>query len=177
MVTGQNKTGATRRRRRPSISSVWFRSGVSVDQAGTGGLFKGGGQRLVFRTILAADRADPVEVILGLIPVALFDLPQSVILPSPHMVRVGLQCPLIPDLRDLIVAELAVGVADQVGDVGTVLMAEHLQLLNGCGIILTVVDCRIGGAIAVEERRIIDRTVFAGLLFLVLAGLAVGGRR
>ena len=55
-------------------------------------------------------------MILRLIAVALFDLPQPVILPGLDVVRVGLQSALVPDLCDLVVAELAIGIADQVGD-------------------------------------------------------------
>ena len=47
------------------------------------------------------------------------------------MVRIGFQRALVPDLRDLVVTELAVGVADQIGDVGAVVMAERPQLLDG----------------------------------------------
>jgi hypothetical protein len=45
------------------------------------------------------------------------------------MVRIGLQRALVPDLRDLVVAELAIGVADQIGDVGAVVMTECLQMV------------------------------------------------
>jgi hypothetical protein len=52
------------------------------------------------------------------IAVALFDLPKPVILPGLDVVGIGLERALVPDLRDLVVAELAIGVADQVGDGG-----------------------------------------------------------
>src|ERR1700722_17631525 len=109
---------------------------ISVDEAGAGRLFKRCGERAIFRAIGAADLADLVQVILSLIAVALFDLPQTVILPGAHMVRVSLQRALVPDLRDLVVAELAVGVADQVCDIGVVVVAERLQLLDSTGIIV-----------------------------------------
>ena len=47
------------------------------------------------------------------------------------MVWVGLQRALVPDLRDLVVTELAIGVADQIGDRGDVVVTERLQLLDG----------------------------------------------
>jgi hypothetical protein len=57
---------------------------------------------------------------LRLIAVALLDLPQTIILPGLDVVRVGLQRALVPDLRDLVVTELPIGVADQIGDRGDV---------------------------------------------------------
>src|SRR5882672_5821318 len=92
----------------------------SVNEAGARRLFEGGGQRAIFLAAGAGQSGDPVQVILRLIAVALFDLPQPVILPGPHMIRIGLQGALVPDLRNLVVAELAVGIADQIGDVGAV---------------------------------------------------------
>src|SRR5579862_2234703 len=108
--------GATIRLRRPSLSG-------SVDEAGACGLVEGHRERLVLGAIGAANLLDAAEVILGGFAVALFELPQSVVLPGADMVRVGLQRALVPELRDLVVAKLAVGVADQIGDVGNVFMA------------------------------------------------------
>ena len=96
-------------------------------------------------------RGDPVQVILRLLAVALFDLPQAVILPGLDVVGVGLQRALVPDLRHLVVAELAIGVADQIGDGGAVVVAERLQLLDRGGIIVAVVDRGVGRAIALGE--------------------------
>src|ERR1700738_440988 len=42
--------------------------------------------------------------------------------------------------------ELAIGIADQIGHVRAIVVAKRLQLLDGTGIIATVVDCRIGCA-------------------------------
>ena len=72
------------------------------------------------------------------------------------MVRVGFQRALVPDLREPVVAELAIGVADQVGDVGVVVVAERLELLDRGGIIVAVVDRRIGRAIALAKGGIVD---------------------
>ena len=60
-----------------------------------------------------------------LIAIALLDLPQAAILPGQHMVRIGLQRVLVPDLRELVVAEFAVGIADQIGDVRMIVAAEE----------------------------------------------------
>src|SRR3982074_260426 len=163
---------AKRNRRSPKAAPVEWTLLTSVNQTGAGGLFQRRGQRFVFRAIGAANRADPVQVILRLIAVALFDLPQSVILPGPHMIRVGLQRALIPDLRDLVVAELAVGVADQIGNISAVLMAERLQLIDGGGIVAPFINRRIGRAVAIEEGRILDAGILlAGFLLLLLGCL------
>src|ERR1700680_2330670 len=107
-------------------------------------------------------------MILRLVAVALFDLPQPVILPGAHMVRIGLERALVPDLRHLVVAELAIGVADQIGDVGAVVLAERLQLLDGRAIVVAVVDRGIGLVITLKELRIVDaRTLVVLLLFLL----------
>src|ERR1700730_14326018 len=97
--------------------------------------------------------------------IALFDLPQAVILPGLDVVGIGLQRAFVPDLRHLVVAELAVGVADQVGDRGAVVMAERLELLDGRSIVVAIVDRRVGRAITIGKRRIAARAVFAGFLF------------
>jgi hypothetical protein len=46
----------------------------------------------------------PFCIFLRLIAVALLNLPQAV--PRQYMVRIGLQCALVPDLREFLVAEL-----------------------------------------------------------------------
>jgi hypothetical protein len=42
---------------------------------------------------------------LRLIAVALLDLPETIILPGQHMVRIGLQCAFVPDLRKPVIAD------------------------------------------------------------------------
>jgi hypothetical protein len=64
-------------------------------------------------------------MIFRLIAVALFDLPKTVVLPGQHMVRICFQGALVPDLRELVVAELAVGIADQIGYVRMIVMTER----------------------------------------------------
>src|ERR1700712_1021725 len=105
-------------------------------------------------------------MILRLIAVALLDLPQTVILPRQHMVGIGLQRALVPHLRKLVVAEFAIGIADQVGDVRVVVVAERLKLLDRRIIVVAVIDRRIGGAIAPRKRGIVEQRLFLGRLLL-----------
>ena len=88
------------------------------------------GQRAIFLAVGADQLGDPAQMILRLIAVTLLDLPQPVILPGLDVVGICFQRALVPDLAELVVAELAVGVADQIGDVGAVVVAERLQLLD-----------------------------------------------
>src|SRR6266404_9158212 len=147
----------------------------SVNKAGARRLFQCRGQRAIFRAVGTSQGGDPVQVILRLIAVALFDLPQSVILPGPHMVGVGLERTLVPDLRNLVVAELASGVADQIGDIGAVVLAKRLQLADGCSVIVAVVNRRIGGAITLDKFRIVDAGTL--ILLFLLTGIRCRGRR
>src|ERR1700722_17428949 len=110
-------------------------------------------------------------MILRLIAVALLNLPQTVILPRQHMVRIGLQRTLVPNLRELVIAEFAIGIADQVGDVRVIVVAKRLKLLDRRIIVVAVIDRRIGGAIVPHKRGIVEQRLFAGLL---LPGSAVG---
>jgi hypothetical protein len=66
-----------------------------------GGFFEGCGERAIFLAVGAGQSGDPVQVILRLLAVALFDLPQSVILPGLDVVRVRLQRALVPDCETL----------------------------------------------------------------------------
>src|SRR6516165_6357692 len=150
-----------------------FKSIRSVDQTSAGRLIERQSERLVFGAFTAANLLDSAQVILGLLTVALFELPQPVILPGPNVVRIGLQSALVPDLRDLVVAELAVGIADQVGDVGAVILAECLQLLDRRSVVVPIIDRRVGRPIAFEEFGIIDA---GALVLLLLLGVLVGIR-
>src|SRR6266550_6771431 len=106
-------------------------------------------------------------MILRLIAVALLDLPQTVILPGQHMVRVGFQRALVPDLRELVLAEFAIGIADQVGHVRVIVVAKRLQLLDSGGIVVAVVDRCIGCAVTLTKCRVVDAGLLAGLLDLL----------
>src|SRR5581483_7035289 len=135
-----------------------------------------GSERTILLAAGAGELRDLRQVILRLIAIALFDLPQAVILPGLDVVGVGLQRALVPDLRELVVAELAVGVADQIGDRRGVVVAERLELIDRARIVVAVVDRGVGGAIAVGELRIfLARTGIAR--FFLLAGLGRGRRR
>src|SRR5581483_7464876 len=95
-------------------------------------------------------------MILGGFAIALFELPQTVILPGADMVRVGLERTLVPHLRNLVVAELAIGIANQVGDVGDVVMTKRLELGDRGSVVVAIVDRGVGGAVTFEELRIVD---------------------
>src|SRR6266481_7373350 len=139
----------------------------SVDKASAGRLFQGGRERAIFRAVGAGKLGDPVQMILCLVAVALLDLPKAVILPGPHMARVGLQRALVPYLAELVVAELAVGIADQIGDVGAVVMAQRLQLFDRHGVIAAVIDRSVGRAIAGEEFRVVNARTLVVLLLVL----------
>src|ERR1700750_2833617 len=89
----------------------------SIDETCARWFFQRLGQRPILRAVGSADRSDPAQMIFCLFAVALLDLPQTVIVPGQHMVRIGFQRSLVPDLRELIVAELAIGISDQIGHV------------------------------------------------------------
>jgi hypothetical protein len=98
---------------------------TSVGERRAGRLVECRGQRSILLTIRPADGSDPAEMIERLLAVTSLELPQSVVLPRQYVVRICLQRALVPDLRLLVVAELAVGIADEVGDVRMVVMAER----------------------------------------------------
>src|SRR6516162_3135066 len=112
-------------------------------------------------------------MILRLITVAL-NLPQTVILPGQHMVRICFQGALVPDLRKLVVAELAIGISDQIRHIRVIVVAERLQLHNRRGIVSAVVDRRISCAVPMSEGGVVEK----GLLgFLGLGGVSGLGAR
>src|SRR5258707_10879084 len=75
----------------------------------------------------AADQTDLLEVVSGLEPIALFELPHAVILPGAGVVRIGDKRTLVPDLGVLVAAELAARIADVVRDLGVVVPAERVH--------------------------------------------------
>src|ERR1700751_1925524 len=149
---------------------------MSVHETSAGRFFHCRSERTVFLAVSAGELGDLVQVILRLVAVALLDLPQAVILPGLDVVGIGRQRALIPDPRELVVAELAVGVADQVGDGGIVVMSERLELIDRGRIILTVVDGGIGGAIVAGEFCVVLALLARDQLRALLALLARGGR-
>src|SRR5260370_32718212 len=92
-------------------------------------------------------------MILRLVAVALLDLPQPIILPGLGVVRIGLQRALVPDLRELVVAKLAIGVTDQIGNGGAVVVTERLQLRDRGWVVVAVIDRGVGRAVAGCEHR------------------------
>src|SRR2546423_13025366 len=105
-------------------------------------------------------------MILRLVAVALLDLPQTVILPGQHMVWICFQGALVPDLRKLVVAELAIGIADQIGHIRVIVVAERLQLLNRRDMVsAVVVDRRISCAVPTSEGGVLEKRLlgFLGL--------------
>src|SRR5262249_24050505 len=102
--TRKSKTGTTLRGcagfRRYQVDQ--FRS---VGEAGAGRAFESRSRGAIFAGGGAGELRDLLQVIFGLLAVALFELPQAVILPGPYMVRIGLQRALVPDLRQFVVAE------------------------------------------------------------------------
>ena len=78
----------------------------------------------------------------------------------------ALQGRLVPDLRLVVVAHLAVGVADVVGDVGMLVMAECVHG-GDTGLIVAVENKLAGGAIVAQEFLLRE------LLLLLLDGIVV----
>src|SRR5258705_13779801 len=101
----------------------------SIDETCAGRFFQRLRQRPIFRAVGSADRSDPAQMIFRLLAVALLDLPRTVVLPGQRMVRIGFQRPLIPVLRELVVAEFAIGITDQIGHVRMIVMADRPYLL------------------------------------------------
>src|SRR5882757_2896189 len=116
-------------------------------------------------------------MILRLIAVALLYLPQTVVLPRQHMVRIGFQRALVPDLREFVVAEFTIGIADQIGHVRVIVLAERLQLLDGVSIIVAIVDRRIGRTVTLSDAGIVEAGLFVGLLFALVGGAGGPGIR
>src|SRR4051812_38588654 len=85
----------------------------------------------------------------------------------------------VPDLGVVVAAELAAGIADQVGDVGVVVMTERFQLVDRAGVFVALVDHRVRRLVAVDELLLgFLLVLFRRLLFLVgLGGLRRGGFR
>src|SRR5437899_9409679 len=104
-------------------------------------------------------------MILRLVAIALFNLPKAIILPSEYVVRIGFERALVPNLRELVVAELAIGIADQVGHIREIIMGECLELRDRAGIIVAVVDRRISLAVTLGKGGIVEERLLAGLLF------------
>ena len=75
---------------------------------------------------MARQRCQPFCNFVRLIAVALLNLTQAVILPRQYMVRIDFQAALVPDLREFVVAGLAIGIADQIAHVRVIVVAKCL---------------------------------------------------
>src|SRR6266550_2691121 len=151
---GKNSPGCyrtKRNRRNFKAAPANSCSPKSVNEAGAGRLFQRCGERAIFLAVGAGQGGDLVQMILRRVAVALFDLPEAVVLPGLDVVGVGLERALVPDLRDLVVAELAIGVADQIGHRGAVVVTERFQLRDGGGVVVAVIDRVVGRAITPGE--------------------------
>src|SRR5262245_13920214 len=96
------------------------------------------------------------------------------------MVRVGLQRGLVPDLRLLVVAHLAVGVADVVGDIGMLIVAKCMHR-GYAGFVLAVENKLTCLAIVAQEfllglllLLLLNDTVVLLFLFLLVAVVGRG---
>src|ERR1043166_6139613 len=116
----------------------------------------------------AADQSNLFQEVGRLEHVALFDVPHSVVLPRAHVIRVDCQRLVVPDLGEVVVADLAVGVADIVGDFRAVVAAECLEG-GDAFLVLAVEHQRAGGAVTVDELLLLAALV---LLFLLTALLS-----
>src|SRR5436853_4246444 len=100
--------------------------------------------------LVAADRLDLLQEVGGLEHVALLDLPHAVILPGLHMLRVDRERVLIPDLGELIVAELAREISELGCDIRMIVGIERRERRERRRVIAGELQ-RIGRAILVEE--------------------------
>src|SRR6516225_1119596 len=80
------------------------------------------------------------------------------------MVRIGFERALIPDLREFVVAELAIGITDQIGDIRGVIVAQRPELIDGGSVVVTVVNRRIGRLVALNEGGVAEEGLPGGLL-------------
>src|SRR5262249_62427277 len=92
------------------------------------------------------------------------------------MVRIGFQRALIPNLRELVVAELAIGIPDQIGHIRVIVVAERLQLLDSGGIVVAFINGRIRRTVALRKTGVVDTGLVVGLLAL-LAGFCTRSLR
>ena len=97
------------------------------------------------------------------------------------MVRVGLQRGFVPELRLLVVAHLAVGVADVVGDIGMLVVAKRVHR-GDAGFVLAVENQLTSLAIVAQEfflglllLLLLDDAAVLLFLFLLLPSSAGGG--
>src|SRR5262245_45484860 len=136
----------------------------SIDETCARRFFQRFRQRPILRAVGSANRSDPLQMIDGLVSIALLDLPQAETVPGQALVRIGFERALIPNLRKLVIAELAVGISDQVRYIRVIVVTERLQLVDRRGIVVTVVDRLIGCAVTPTEGGVVEEGLFVGFL-------------
>src|SRR5262245_36564735 len=119
---------------------------------------------------VAADRRDLMQEVFGLEAVALLGVPHAVIGPGARMPRVGGERLFVPDLGVAIAAKLAAGIADIVGNVRMLVVAERAE--RDCrGLVLVALDQAIGVTVALAEIPLALLLAFRLLVLLVALGL------
>src|SRR5262245_5724901 len=129
---------------------------------------------------VATDQLDFLQVVERLEPIALLHVPHAVVGPGANMVWIGLEGSLIPDLGLVVVAHLAVCVADIIGDIGVIITAERMHGGNA-GLVLAVKN-ELAGCPVVAQEFLLGQLLFLLLndtlvLFLLFLLAVVGGRR
>jgi len=128
----------------------------SIDERSARRLLQGRGQGLVLIAIGTANLSDPTQVIFCLLAIALLDLPKSIIVPRENVIRIRFQRAFIPNLRKRVIAELAIGISDQIGHIRVIVVGERLQLLDRRSIVIALVNGRIGRTVALSKRRVVE---------------------
>jgi hypothetical protein len=62
----------------------------------------------------------------------------------------------VPHLRELVVAQSTIGIADQIDHVRVIVLAERLQLFDSVSIIAAIIDRRIGRAVTLSKAGIVE---------------------
>src|SRR4051812_36805397 len=121
---------------------------------------------LILLAFRPANEPDLLQEIRGLQPVTLLDLPHAVVLPGAHVLRIGRERPLVPDLREFVVAELARRVAEIIRHIRHVVGIELLES-SECSIVLLSLH-----ELERQHVAIAEFPLGLALLFCLLAGLA-----
>src|SRR6516165_5276864 len=105
---------------------------------------------IFFAGCVAANELYFLQVLYRLEPVTLLHLPHAVIGPCTDMVGIRGQGLFVPDLRIVVIAKLAVGVAYVVGDVGMLVMPQRMHGRDATGVI-AVENHGSSGAVVAQE--------------------------
>src|SRR5262249_18222950 len=121
---------------------------------------------------VAADEVDLFQVLLGLELVALLGMPHAVIRPGTDVVGIGGQRLLVPVLPILVAAELAAGIADEVGDLGIVVVADRPHGGDAV-LVMAAHDQRARVLILLAQLALVLFLFLLALLLLALLALAL----